>query len=98
MGRRTKTKMTNVAIRFNRDGADEMPERKLLAAVLLQAWQDCNSADIHEAFSAFRWAVKRHPMFVAICEEMGANPGFVAERFEDEFGARFKLGAMSAGA
>lgn len=96
MGRRTKTKMTNAPMTFHRDGADEMPERKLLAAVLLQAWQDCNSSDIHEAFSAFRWAVKKHPMFVAICEEMGASPDFVAERFEDQFGSRFKMGAVAA--
>ena len=91
MSRQRKGVKAHVAIKFNRDTADEMPERKLLAAVLLQAWQDCAGADLHEAFSAFRWAVKRSPMFVAICEELGADDSFVAHRFHEEFGERFRL-------
>lgn len=78
------------ALKF-RDTQDETPERKLLASVLLQAWQDCAGSDLHEAFSAFRWAVQKHPMFVAICGELGAAPDFVAGRFREEFSRRFQM-------
>jgi hypothetical protein len=74
-----------------RDVQDETPERKLLAAVLLQAWYDCANKNLHIAFTAFKWAVDRSPMFNGICHELGASPVFVAQKFRDKFGDRFRL-------
>lgn len=74
-----------------RDSQDESPERKLLAAVLLQAWYDCASSDKHLALTSYQWAVDRSPMFKGICLELGASPAFVAQRFRDKFKARFSL-------
>ena len=74
-----------------RDAQPEMPERRLLAAVLTQAWHDAGGGDLHEAFSAFRWVVTRHPMFLAICSELGISPDVIATRFREEFGPKFRL-------
>ena len=86
---------------LSRTSREDVPERRLIAAVMARAVEDCRTGAADEMVAAFVWLTTPTGALALYCEYLDVDPGYLRRKVAAQFGrtvaaARIVLNAKRA--